>query len=156
MALLYLGMIIACLVKEIQISTELRRMGDIGLVPQELDSLILQVQAFLSILIYQLYRVKQPYHVSRLLQGYTTRRRTDWRFSYFHYYCLRKQHICTFVCTTKENYAVLQNRLYTLLCITYRPNISLPHSMSKRKHRKAYAQIHKKQQWVNLNLSSRD
>ena len=54
MAMLYLGMIIACLVKEIQISTELRRMGDIGLVPQELDSLILQVQAFLSILIYQL------------------------------------------------------------------------------------------------------
>ena len=89
---------------------------------------------------------KQPYHVSRLLQGYTTRRRTDWRFSYVHYDCLRKQHICTFVCTTKENYAVLQNRLYTLLCITYRPNISVPHSMSKRKHRKACAQIHKKQQ----------
>jgi len=38
-----LGMIIACLVKEIQISTELRRMGDIGLVPQAtVDDLIKQ------------------------------------------------------------------------------------------------------------------
>lgn len=36
-------MIIACLVKEIQISTELRRMGDIGLVPQAtVDDLIKQ------------------------------------------------------------------------------------------------------------------
>ena len=36
-------MIIACLVKEIQISTELRRMGDIGLVPQNtVDDLIKQ------------------------------------------------------------------------------------------------------------------
>merc|ERR1712223_2057762 len=38
-----LGMIIACLVKEIQISTELRRMGDIGLVPQNtVDDLLKQ------------------------------------------------------------------------------------------------------------------
>jgi len=38
-----LGMIIACLVKEIQISTELRRMGEIGLVPQNtVDDLIKQ------------------------------------------------------------------------------------------------------------------
>lgn len=38
-----LGMIIACLVKEIQISTELRRMGEIGLVPQStVDDLIKQ------------------------------------------------------------------------------------------------------------------
>jgi len=38
-----LGMIIACLVKEIQISTELRRMGEIGLVPQNtFDDLIKQ------------------------------------------------------------------------------------------------------------------
>jgi len=38
-----LGMIIACLVKEIQISTELRRMGEIGLVPQAtVDDLIKQ------------------------------------------------------------------------------------------------------------------
>ena len=36
-------MIIACLVKEIQISTELRRMGEIGLVPQAtVDDLIKQ------------------------------------------------------------------------------------------------------------------
>ena len=36
-------MIIACLVKEIQISTELRRMGEIGLVPQNtVDHIIKQ------------------------------------------------------------------------------------------------------------------
>ena len=38
-----LGMIVACLIKEIQVSTELRKMADIHLVPQQtIDDLIMK------------------------------------------------------------------------------------------------------------------
>lgn len=38
-----LGMIVACLIKEIQVSTELRKMADIQLVPQQtIDDLIMK------------------------------------------------------------------------------------------------------------------